>query len=109
MKISNDDLKQAFQKTAIPEPSEESRKLALQRAADEFATKSPFAEKRCKGIPAFFRHMGNSLSRLLTIKGEPIMTRASFATISVIVIVGCLFDRGHQHAFLFKEGGHGHG
>ena len=91
MKISNDDLKQAFQKTAIPEPSEESRKLALQRAADEFATKSPFAEKRCKGIPAFFRHMGNSLSRLLTIKGEPIMTRASFATISVIVIVAGVF------------------
>ena len=104
MKISNDDLKQAFQKKAIPEPSEESRKLALQRAADEFATKSPCAEKRYKGIPAFLRHMGKSLSRLLTIKGEPIMTRASFATISVAVIVaGVFLSLGTNMHFLSKR------
>jgi Ca-activated chloride channel family protein len=91
MKLSNDELKKAFQEAAIPEPSGDAKKIALQRAAEEFSAKSPGAEKKSKGFLFFFRHMGKGLSSFLTIKGEPIMTRTAFATIGVAVIVAGLF------------------
>jgi Ca-activated chloride channel family protein len=91
MKLSNGDLKKALQKASIPQPAEDAKKLALQRAADEFAAKSPDAEKKSKGILPIFRHMGKGVARFLTIKGEPIMTRTSFATIGVAVIVAGVF------------------
>jgi Ca-activated chloride channel family protein len=104
MKLSNDDLKKAFQQTPIPEPSDDIKKLALQRAADEFAPKSAQTGNKFKGIPAFFRHMGKSLSRLLSKKGEPIMTRASFATISVVVLAaGVFLTVGTQMHFFSNE------
>ncbi len=91
MKLSSDDLNKIYKETKIPKPSESAKKLAIQRAVEEFEKKSFAPEKKSKGFFQFLRHMGEGFKNILTIKGGPNMTRTSFATIGVAVIALGLF------------------
>ena len=91
MKLTDNDIKKALRDTPIPDPSNEAKNLAMLRAAEEFAQNKQATEKTAKGFPSFLRHIGKSIARFLTIKGEPIMTRTSLATISVAVIAAGVF------------------
>ena len=97
MKIIDDKIKKAFEQMEIPEPSESTRNRAIQEAVDEFAKKNILDEKKSKGFVGFFRQMGKTLFKLITLKGEPIMTQRQFATVGILVIaVGLIVSVGPQ-------------
>jgi len=97
MKITDDKIKKAFEQIEIPEPSESAKNQAVQSAMDEFVKKNVLAEKSTKGIPEFFRQMGKTLVKIITLKGEPIMTQRQFATVGILVVaVGLIVSIGPQ-------------
>jgi Ca-activated chloride channel family protein len=103
MKITDDDIKKSFEQMEIPEPSESARKRALQEAMDEFAKKSVLVEKKSKGFAGLFRQMGKTLFKIITLKGEPIMTQRQFATVGILVItVGLIVSIGPQMFYTSK-------
>ncbi|RJX18610.1 MAG: DUF3520 domain-containing protein [Desulforudis sp.] len=104
MKLTDNDLKKALREAEIPEPSETTRKRAVQEAADEFVKKCVVAEKKSKGFAGLLRLMGKIVQKTLTLQGEPIMTLRQFATVGILVIaIGLILSVGPQVFFPTKN------
>ena len=99
MKITDDEIKKAFEQIAIPEPSKSAKDKAMQSAMDAFVKKNVLAEKNSKGISGFLRHMGKSLLKMITLKGVPIMTQRQFATAGIVVIALGLMSLDRSRKF----------
>jgi len=69
--------------------------------------KNVLADKSTKGIPEFFRQMGKTLVKIITLKGEPIMTQRQFATVGILVIaVGLIVSIGPKVINITKSLSH---
>lgn len=102
MNITDKDLKKAFRKQEIPNPSDTAKNTAVQNAVKEFVQLNKENTKKTKGFPEFIRRMGKTFQNLINSKGEPIMTRKQFATIGVVVITfGLFLSIGPE--FLFQK------
>lgn len=107
MKPADDnDIKKAYSRMDIPEPSEDERKKAVQNAMDEFVRKNVVTEKKSQGFWGLLRLMGKAVRKIFTFKGEPIMTQRQFATIGILVIaVGLIITLGPSRIAKIKTSG----
>ena len=73
MKLTDNDLKKAFQSRQIPPPDKKRREEAIRAAADLFAEKNGEERKKSKGLNPLVRLMGKCIESLIPKKGDPIM------------------------------------
>lgn len=97
MKPTDNDIKKALEQLNIPDPSENVKNDAIQRATEEFVKKNPQVENKTKGFSGFLRQTGKTVQKILTVQGGPIMTQKQFATLGILVIaVGLIVSIGPQ-------------